>query len=200
MAVLWTQLLSIFSSLICMGIVLRKYPASHTDIKYLSLAALSVWLLGDLSYSIQFSFQEYLNVILQSLALSFLLIIFLIFIRKMKPVIFRYPYYMVFIPLLIPLAQIIVIDTPMMRDIFFMSLEGVSILVFSLLCGIYTSEISTKLITLSGIILLIGGFTFFWILQDHFVIFEWSWAFTNSLGVIASVYSFTDLLNMNETR
>lgn len=197
---MWTQLFSIITVVVSLAIVYKKFPSTTRDIKYLSLAALFGWLIGDISVATNIPYQANLHIFLQSFALSLLLIIYLIFIRQRKPVIFRYPYYIVFIPLLIPIAELIVMQTEIMKEIILMSLHGVSILVFILLTVGYVKELQHKLLTILGVILLLWGFTFYWILQNYYIVFEWAWGITNSLGMIACMYSFSDLLLFNENQ
>lgn len=165
--VLWTQLFSIFTVIASLIIVSNRFPPQTPGIKYTALTALSVWLTGDIILSVNLPYQNVIHVLLQSLSLSLLLIIFLIFIRQRKPVLFRYPIYMAFIPLLIPAAQFIVMDTQIMREIIFMALQGVSIFVFALLSWAYTNELNHKLYSIAGILLLMWGFSFYWILQTQ---------------------------------
>lgn len=195
---MWTQLFSVFTVLASLLIVLKNFPSEIRDIKYTSITAISVWLIGDIVLSINFPFQDILHVLLQSLALALLLIVLLIFIRNRKPVIFQYPYYIVFIPLLIPIAQFIIMETEIMREIIFMSLHGVAILVYILLSTAYVNELNHKLLTLIGVILLLWGFAFFWILQNYYIVFDWAWGLTNSLGMVACTYSFSDLLKFTK--
>lgn len=195
---MWTQLFSIITTVICLVIMIRKFQEGPSDIKYTGITALVAWLIGDITISVSFPYQEVIHIVFQSLSLSFVLIIFLIFIRKRKPVIFRNPYYMVFIPLLIPLAQAIVLETHLMKDIVFMSIQAVCIMVFIFLSIGYSKELHHKLFAIIGAILLLWGFAFYWILQEYFIVFEWAWGLTNMLGMVASVYAFTDLLTDNE--
>lgn len=197
---MWTQLFSIITVVTSLAIVYKKFPTETRDIKYISLAALFGWMIGDISVAADIPYQENLHILFQSLALSLLLIVYLIFIRQRKPVIFRYPYYIIFIPLLIPVAQFIVMQTEIMRQIIFMSLQGVSILVFILLTFGYAKELRYKLLTIIGVILLLWGFTFYWILQNYYIVFDWAWGITNSLGMIACIYSFSDLLIMTNNQ
>jgi len=195
---LWTQLFSIITIIVAAFIVLKKFPPEFTDVKYISIGALLSWLIGDLAGTVNLPYGEFVNIFLQSTSISLLLIIFLIFIRQRKPVIFRYPYYMVFIPMLIPFTQLIVLDAQVIREIIFMTLQGVAILVYVLLSIGYSSELKNKLITIVGLILLVSGFCFYWILQDYFIVLDWAWGLTNSGGMIACIYSFSDLLRINE--
>ncbi|MDX1641550.1 MAG: hypothetical protein R3220_07620 [Balneolaceae bacterium] len=197
---MWTQLLSIITVVVSLAIIFKKYPGEVRDIRYLSISALFLWLCGDIVISINVPYLDLFHVLLQSLALSILLIVYLIFIRQRKPIIFRYPYYLVFFPLLIPVAQIIVMETEIMREIIFMALHGVSIMVFILLAVGYAQELKHKLLTIIGVLLLLWGFAFYWILQNYYIVFEWAWAFTNSVGMIACIYSFSDLITANENK
>jgi hypothetical protein len=100
--------------------------------------------------------------------------------------------------MLIPFTQLIVLDAQVIREIIFMTLQGVAILVYVLLSIGYSSELKNKLITIVGLILLVWGFCFYWILQDYFIVLDWAWGLTNSGGMIACIYSFSDLLRINE--
>lgn len=105
---------------------------------------------------------------------------------------------MVYLPLLIPITQLIVADTQIIGEIIFMSLQAICLIVYVLLSIGYSAEIENKILTIVGILLLTGGFTFYWILQEYYIVFEWAWGLTNASGVLASIYSFSDLIKSNE--
>lgn len=195
---MWTQLFSIFTVIVSAVIVLKKFPSQPKGARYASLTALLSWLAGDIIISINVPYQKAFHIILQTVSLSLILVLFLQFIRQRKPVIFRYPYYMVYVPLLIPFAQVIVMDAQIIREIIFMSLQGVAIIVFAILSFGYSAELRYKLLTIVGLILLIWGFAFFWILQEYFIVFEWAWSVTNAGGMIACIYAFSDLIESTE--
>lgn len=195
---MWTQLFSIFAVIVSTVIVLKKFPSESTEIRYAGLTALSTWLIGDIIITVNIAFQEVFHVIFQTVSLSLVLVIFLLFIRQRKPVIFRYPFYIVFVPLLIPIAQLIVMETKIMREIIFMTLQGVSIIVFVLLLIGYSEELQHKVLTIVGVLLLIWGFSFYWILQEYYIVFSWAWGLTNTAGMIACIFSFSDLIRTVE--
>ncbi len=101
-------------------------------------------------------------------------------------------------PLLIPFTQLIVMDTKVIGEIIFMILQGISIVVYILLSIGYSSELKNKLLTIIGVLLLLWGFSFYWILKEYIIVFEWAWGLTNMSGMIACIYSFSDLLELNE--
>lgn len=197
---MWTQLFSIITVIVSIIIVLKEYPSDIRDIKFSGLVALVLWVIGDIFVSLQVLYFEVIQLTLQSCSLSLVLVIFLKFIRQRKPIIFRYPYYMVYVPLLIPFTQLIVMNTKVIGDIIFMILQGISILVFVLLSIGYSTELKNKLLTIIGVLLLLWGFTFYWILKEYFIVFEWAWGLTNTGGMIACIYSFSDLLTSNRNR
>lgn len=197
---MWTQLFSIITVIVSIIIVLKEYPSDIRDIKFSGLVALVLWVIGDIFVSLQVLYFEVIQLTLQSCSLSLVLVIFLKFIRQRKPIIFRYPYYMVYVPLLIPFTQLIVMNTKVIGDIIFMILQGISILVFVLLSIGYSTELKNKLSTIIGVLLLLWGFTFYWILKEYFIVFEWAWGLTNTGGMIACIYSFSDLLTSNRNR
>jgi hypothetical protein len=196
---LWTQFFSIFAVIVSTVIVLKKLQPASKEIRYTSLIALSAWLIGDITVSSNLPYQEVLHIILQTISLSLILVVLLQFIRQRKPVIFRYPYYMVYVPLLIPFAQLIVMEAQIIREIIFMSLQGVVIIVFALLSFGYSEELKYKLLTIVGLLFLVWGFAFFWILQEYYIVYELAWGLTNAGGMIACIYSFSDLLESIET-
>ena len=196
---MWTPLFSIFAVIVSITIVFKKFPADYSEIRYASFAALAAWLIGDIVISVNAPAQDFLHLALQSTSLTLVLVIFLQFIRQRKPIIFRYPYYMVFVPLLIPIAQLIVMEAQIIREIIFMSLQGVAIFVYVLISFGYSEELHYKLLTIVGVLLLIWGFAFFWILQEYYIVFDWAWGLTNTGGLIACIYSFSDLLETIET-
>lgn len=195
---MWTQLFSILTVIVSIVIVLKEFPSASRDIKYLGIIALIIWLIGGITLNLTVPFQEVIHLTLQSSSLSLVLVIFLKFIRQRKPIIFRYPTYMVYVPLLIPFTQLIVMDTKVIGDIIFMTLQGISIIVYILLSIGYSSELNNKLLTIIGVLLLLWGFTFYWILKEYFIVFEWAWGLTNMSGMLACIYSFSDLLRINE--
>lgn len=195
---MWSQFFSILTVAILLIVIYRKFPPKIRDIKVTSFSALIAWGTGDLFTSINIPYNDTIGVLIQSLSLSLLLVVFLIFIRRRKPQIFRYPYFIVFIPMLLPVAQYIVMDTEIMREVILMSLHGVSILVFTILSIGYVNHLNNKLITILGILLLLWGFSFYWILQNYYIVYSWAWGLTNSLGMVACVYSFADVLQISE--
>lgn len=195
---MWTQLFSILTAIVSIFIILKKFPSDSRDIIYPGIVALSTWLLGDIVLSLDIPFQKVMQLLLQSVSLSLVLVIFLKFIRQRKPIIFRYPTYMVYLPLLIPFTQLIVADTQFIGEIIFMSLQAICIVVYILLSIGYSDEIQNKILTIVGVLLLLWGFMFYWILQEYYIVFEWAWGLTNAAGLIASVYSFSNLIGVNQ--
>lgn len=192
---MWTQLFSIITVIVSIFIVLKEFPSDALDTKYSGLTALILWLIGDIFISLQLPYQEVAQLTLQTSSLSLVLVIFLKFIRQRKPVIFRYPYFMVYMPLLIPFTQLLVMDASVIGEIIFMVLQVISILVYILLSVGYSYKLKNKVITIIGVLLLLWGFTFYWILKEYYIVFEWAWGLTNTGGMIACIYSFSDLLS-----
>lgn len=184
----------------CILIVLKEFPSESRGVRYAGLTALILWLIGGIALSLDIPFQEVVQFTLQSCSLSLVLVIYLKFIRQRKPIIFRYPYYMVYLPLIIPLTQLIVLETRVIGEIIFMTLQAISIIVYILLSVGYSADLKNKILTIVGVLLLLWGFTFYWILKEFYIVFEWAWGLTNMGGMIACVYSFSDLLRLNVNR
>lgn len=73
-------------------------------------------------------------------------------------------------------------------------MQGISILVFTFLSAGYADRLHHKLLTIVGILLLLWGFAFYWVLQNYYIVFSWAWGLTNALGIILCIYSFSDLI------
>lgn len=196
---MWTQLFSILTVIVAIVVIIKEFPSESRDVKFLGLFGLTIWVIGDITISLQIPYHEVAQLTLQSCSLSLVLVIYLKFIRQRKPIIFRYPHYMVYVPLLIPFTQLIVIDSRVIGEIIFMTLQGISIIVYILLTVGYSEELKNKLLTIIGVLLLLWGFTFYWILKEYFIVFEWAWGLINMGGMIACIYSFSDLLAINKT-
>ncbi|MDX1642438.1 MAG: hypothetical protein R3220_12115, partial [Balneolaceae bacterium] len=63
----------------------------------------------------------------------------------------------------------------------------------------YHRYVANKLLMIIGILSMIWGYLFYWILNENFVVYSWAWGLANTTGMILSVYSFSDLLNQFKT-
>lgn len=195
---MWNALFSTFTVLICAYVILRSFPGYIRGVKAISLTALSLWLLSVTIDRIGIEFSEIAVKLLQSLSLSLLLVLFLTYVREGKPTIFRYPVGMTLIPLIIPAAHAVVLDVEIMNTVIFMTVQGAGIVVFILLGLTYFNSIRNKSVFILGILSLIWGFLFFWILKEYYTVYSWAWSFANSMGMICSVYTFSDLLQKHK--
>ena len=191
---MWNALFSTITAITCLFLVIKTFPTEQKGIKITTITALGLWGLSITFDRIGSSHVELVITLLKSISLSLLLVLFLIFVRERKPAIFRYPMGMTIIPLTIPIVYLFVHDIEIMNRVIFMSVQGASILIFALLGITYFKLIENKWLLLIGVISLIWGFLFFWVLQNHFTVFSWAWGLSNSIGMICSVYSFSGLL------
>lgn len=150
-------LLVILTSLV-IGVYLTKKlfaDTSHKDTVRTLYAAMGISAAGVLS---QLFYLPYSNVIYQICCLtgiSLLLVSILMFIRRLKSEIFRYPLFMVYTPLILPLAYLLIYDVAILRDILFAGIGIIPMLVTVLLIDSYKKTERTGRYSM-GILILIS--------------------------------------------
>lgn len=150
-------LLVILTSLI-IGVYLTRRlcnDARHKDILRILYVAMGISATGVLS---QLFYLPYSHVIYQVCCLtgtSLLLVSMLIFIRKLKHEIFRYPLFMAYSPLILPLTYLLIYDVAILRDILFAGIGILPVLVAVILIDSYKKKEAVRRYSI-GIALLIS--------------------------------------------
>src|SRR5690625_766785 len=75
---------------------------------------------------------------------SLLLVSMLIFIRKLKHEIFRYPLFMAYSPLILPLTYLLIYDVAILRDILFAGIGILPVLVAVILIDSYKKKVGVR--------------------------------------------------------
>lgn len=191
---MWGLLLLFISSVYCLYLVISKVSTKKSEIKSVLIIAILFWIIsqffesGD-TYQIDNTIAELLHILNISLVLTILLII----VRSLRPAIFRYPYFLVYSPLLVPLFFFLIIDTNLIKVIIFMSTQAIAMLVYLLLLT-ENNAVShqTKYGLFSALMLLIS-YVSYWFFSETHQIIENIWQISLSVGILISIYSFTKI-------
>lgn len=191
---MWGDVYLLIAAVLSLAIIIKKYPDGVRDVKVTSIIALIVYLISELIIIIESEITILLKPILFITALSLLFVILLMLIRRLKPVVFQYPYPIVFLPLLLPVSFLFVMDSIIVEQIILASIQAVVIVVLFLLTAGYGHYLDKRGGMYIGLLLLITSFVLYWMVKEVVNIEQWIWKFTVSLGMILTVYALSSLL------
>ena len=130
------------------------------------------------------------------LTYSIILAAFLMMIRELKPEVFRYPYFIVLMPLIIPVSYYLIYQTSLMRDIIIHSVSGMIVLVSLILSVSYRSSKKPLIsIGLGSFLLLTSILLLILLEEDQY--FHLLWYLTTSTGIAVTAYGFINTFNEN---
>jgi len=188
----WGQIFIFISAILCLYWILKNIPNHLKDIKIAAGSGISLWLIMQFIAALELTYIRQLLDILHIVALSLALVTMLMFIRYLRPPIFRYPYLITIAPLLIPAALILVIDTHLIKEIIFMTIQAIAVIVFLLLILAHEKNRHLKHISMISVLLFTLAFITYWFLVDVFVVEPIFWKFLLASGMIFSVFSFSN--------
>ena len=191
---MWGDLFLLIAAVLGLAIIIKNYPNGVKDIKITSILALVVYLASEFIVIFENEIIILLRPILFITALSFVFVILLMLIRRLKPVVFQYPYPIVFLPLLLPVSFLFVMDTIIVEQIILASIQAVVIVVLFLLTAGYGHYLDKRGGMYFGLLLLITSFILYWMVKEVVNIEQWAWKLTLSLGMILTIYSLSGLL------
>lgn len=125
---------------------------------------------------------------------SLLLIVLLITIRNLKPEIIRYPYPLVYVPLLVLAAYPSLQGTPALTNIIFMMLQGAGLLVISILFIGHSESVKDLKYAVTGVLSLFAAYGIYWIAGDFYELSSWSWQVFIAMGMISLPISFVGFI------
>ncbi len=189
---MWGQIFIFISAILCLYWILKNIPNHLKDIKIAAGSGISLWLIMQFIAALELTYIRQLLDILHIVALSLALVTMLMFIRYLRPPIFRYPYLITIAPLLIPAALILVIDTHLIKEIIFMTIQAIAVIVFLLLILAHEKNRHLKHISMISVLLFTLAFITYWFLVDVFVVEPIFWKFLLASGMIFSVFSFSN--------
>lgn len=195
---MWGQLFLFLATVYSLYLIIKHVPGLFRDIKIITVTALFIWLFSQINYTGEFNlyeekYHDFNLIIIISLILSTELII----VRIMRPGVFRYPHFLVLTPLLIPVSFILIIDTYMIRDIVFITTQGIAIVVYLLLL-LEKDELALALASrksVIGISLLLLAYVTYWFIQNYISLNAILWESMTAVGTVLIIQSFVKKLN-----
>lgn len=193
---MWGQLFLFLATVYSLYLIIKYVPEHFKDIKIITVTALLIWLFSQIVYTGEFNlfediYHDFNLIIIISLILSTELII----VRIMRPGVFRYPYFLVFTPMLIPVSFILIIDTYMIRDIVFIATQGIAITAYLMLM-LEKEELSlANKKSVTGIILLLLAYATYWFIQNYIPLNSILWESMTAAGTVLIIQSFVKKLN-----
>ncbi len=189
---MWGQLILFITSVYCLYLVISKVSSKNSDIKSILIISILIWIISQFFNSgdaiqIENTIAELLHILNISLVLTILLII----VRGLRPAIFRYPYFLVYSPLLVPLFFFLIIDTYLIKTIIFMSTQGIALLVYLLLLTEENAVAHKSEFGIISALVIIASYVSYWFLIDFHPFMEMIWQLLLSGGILVSIVTFT---------
>jgi len=191
----WGDVYLLIAAVFSLTIISKKYPGGVKDIKITSIFALIVYILSEMIVLIDLEIVAIISSILLITALSLVFVILLMLIRNLKPIVFQYPYPVVFLPLLLPVSFLFVTDTIIVEQIILASIQAVVIVVLFLLTSGYIHYLEKKAGMYSGLLLLIASFVLYWMVKEIINVPTYLWKLFLSIGMVLIIYSLSGLIN-----
>lgn len=191
---MWGDVYLLIAISLSFAIIVIKYPNSVKDIKITSCTAIVIYLIGEFSLLFESHYSQIVKTLSLIKSLSLIFVILLMLIRRLKPVVFQYPYPIVFLPLLLPVSYSFVMDILIVEQIILASIQSVIIVVIFLLSAGYFGFFRGKTAVVIGVTALISSFILYWMLMELLLIDEWTWKLAASVGMVLIIYAISDLL------
>lgn len=166
------------------------------DARITLVVSAGMWLASEIYSSFSFAFSEAVADISLIVTYSVILVAFLMLIRELKPAVFRYPYFAVFMPLIMPVSYYLIYQTSMMREIIVHSISGMIVMISLLLSISYRTDSKSLISAISGSLLLTASILVSFILDDDKYI-HLIWYVVSGTGLSVAAYGFVNTFNNN---
>jgi hypothetical protein len=193
------QLITLLSAIISLYLIIKKFPSECKDIKNTSLVTVGIWIVTEVMLITNINQLEIFAELLIITALSLVLVIFLMIVRHFRPSIFRYPYGIVFTPLILPLSYGLVIDVDIIKHIILVAAQVVTICVAILFTAGYWNRLQSNKAAIAGLSFLSIGFIVYWVVNQDMMISAWLWQILTAAGIIAMIFTVIDIIQKGKT-
>lgn len=195
---MWSQILISISCFVSIFIVLNRVPKWNRDIKISATTALLFILATEILLFVSFTYDELVTEALTLLAFTILLSVLLMIIRVVKPEFVRYPYPIVYMPLIIVLGYPLIKGINALTDLILILLQGGGIIVFFLLFTAHNDRFKRRWLLLSGGFLLFAAYIIYWFLESYMADYHnWVWQLLATMGMISTAMEFPRILINN---
>lgn len=192
---MWSQILISISCFVSILIVLNRVPKQNLDIKISAITALLFLLITEILLFYTFPYAEIVTEAITLLAFTIVLSMLLMIIHMVKPEFVRYPYPIVFMPLIIVLGYPLIKGINALTDLILILLQGGGIIVFFLLFTAHHDRFKRKWLLLFGGFLLFGTYVIYWFLEPYMGEYHhWVWQSLAAIGMIITALEFPDIL------
>lgn len=191
---MWSQILILILSPLCILLYLKRLDVQFRDLKYLGTGTL---LLVFVLESLQFYSTEILPLIHDILALlvqALVLIILLLTIRLLRPEISRYPYGFAYIPIIVVFLYPLIEESQAITTIIYMMIQAGSVFVLAMLIIGHFDVIKRGWVAIITIISFLSAYLIYWILPSAFEIEAWYWKPFMAIGMLTASLTFPYLV------
>ena len=187
--------LLLISSVIFGAILCHKNMADQfRDARIALVTAGCFWLIAKTYTSTGLPFSEIIAEMSLIITFSVILVSLLMMIRKLKPEIFRYPYAMVFMPVVIPFSYYLIYQTSLMKDTILHSVSAMILLVLLVISTGYRKNKKPFISVIAGTVLLAGSLSVsFFLDEDQYI--HLLWYLITSAGIAITTYGFIFTFN-----
>jgi hypothetical protein len=124
------------------------------------------------------------------ICLAFILSSLAVFIRESKPVFAQFPLLYTALPLLIVISYVLVHDTYALKTWLIAIYQGGAITVSLLMYSVYTYRRNEYLMILSGVVVFLIAYLFFWYIPELQESLAWIWKLLVGAAMIITVFGY----------
>ncbi|MEX0646608.1 MAG: hypothetical protein WEA56_00560 [Balneolaceae bacterium] len=175
---------------------MNRVPKTNLDIKITTTAAL-FFIFGVEIFSLfPGLYDEIIAEGIGMLIFTTILSVILMIVRSVKPEFARYPYPLVFIPVIILLVYPLIQGVGALTDLIKILLQSGAVLVLFLLFIGHHEQLKRKWLFLVGTMSFLASFIVFWFLENTITAnyYIWLWQSLAALGIISTAVEFPKLL------
>lgn len=192
----WSEILIILSSALGASYIGGALNSKFKDVKYAFLFAQIAIIFFQINKFLAYSTSWIVSEILTLSIFAFLLVILLITIRYLKPEFARYPYLLLFLPIVIPSLYPLISGNVSIIQLVVQLLQIAAILSLFFILLSHIEDKRTILLTALSLILFTAAGLLYWFGESIQVGF-WLWQTLTAIGIGLISYSFTNFYNFN---
>jgi len=193
---LWSLILLILISLFCCVIVYRR-TKNAPQVEYL---AYSILLLLSVMLGMMLADSALLERAVELIFLAILLLTMILLlhtVRILQPDFARQPVIYSYIPLTVFPFYVFFVDSPILSDITFLSLQATCLIVFAGLSVTYLQSVRNGYVLFLSLIFFISAFAFYWLINiEHEIFLHLTYLFTG-VGIISASFKYPAILTLN---
>ena len=192
----WSEILIILTSALGATYIYWALESKYTDVKILCLLTLFSVITFQINKFLDYEYSAIVTEILQLFTFSAVLIVLLITVRRLKPEFARYPYIIVFFPMLIPALYPLIAGNETIIHLVLQLLQIAALLSLISLLVSHFEERRIIVLTVLASILFIAAGSLFWF-TETLQIGYWLWQTLAAFAIGLISFTFTKFYNYN---